>query len=336
MKKALKVILIVLLVLVVLVGAFYLLITHDFNDEVVQVSAATAADTQRNPYIVPTGETMVSAHRSGGGIAPENTLRAFENCVESNSFAIDIFEFDLHITKDGQLILLHDDTFDRTSNSAEAFGQEGVLPSEKTYEELLVLNLGENFTTDSGETPYKGLRGDEIPDDLKVIRLQDLFDYLAPYGDYNFIIEIKDGDDLGRQAADKLYSILKEYDMLSRVVVGTFHGEISQYMDDTYPDMLRSAGIKEVVDFYFSSMFGIDHEQGYYKFKALQIPDDDYVFNLGTSRLVNYAHKYNIAVQYWTINDPEDVKHLASIGADAVMSDNPDMVYEVLRGGESQ
>lgn len=335
MKEAMKVFLCVLLVLGVLIGGFLLLITHDFKDAVVEVSAS-AGDTDRNPYIVPTGETMISAHRSGGGIAPENTLRAFKNCVENDSFSVDIFEFDLHITKDGQLILLHDDTFDRTSNSEDVFGQAGVLPSEKTYEELLALNLGEHFTTDSGETPYQGLRGEDIPEDLKVVRLQDIFDYLEPYGHYSFIIEIKDGDDLGRRAADALYKILKEYDMLSRAVIGTFHGEISDYMDETYPDMLRSAGIKEVVNFYFSSLLGIEHADGYYKFAALQIPDDDYVFKLGTSRLVNYAHKYNIAVQYWTINDPEDVRRLSSIGADAIMSDNPDMAYSVLRGDEAQ
>lgn len=333
-KKGLKVFLIVLVVLILLVGGFVLLIKHDSKDAVVPVSAQMAETN--NPYIVETGKTMISAHRSGGGIAPENTLMAFKNCVENGAFTIDIFEFDLHITKDGELILLHDGTFDRTSDAVEVFGQEGVLPSDKTYEELRVLNLGENFTTDSGETPYKGLRGEDVPEDLKVVRLRDVFDYLAPYGEYSFIIEIKDEDDLGRKAADELYTILKEYNMLSRVVVGTFHGEISQYMDDTYPDMLRSAGIKEVVNFYFSSLLGIDHKPDYYKFAALQIPDDDFVFNLGTSRLVNYAHKYDIAVQYWTINDPEDVRHLSQIGADAVMSDNPDMVYDVLLGEQAQ
>lgn len=329
MKKFFTVLICIVLILALLLGGFCLLITHDFKDSLVPVTAETA-DT-RNPYIVETGKTMVSAHRSGGGIAPENTLMAFKNCVENGSFAIDIFEFDLHITKDNELILLHDDTFDRTSDSVDVFGQEGVLPSEKTYEELRVLNLGENFTTDSGETPYRGLRGDNVPEDLKVVRLQDIFDYLAPYGEYSYIIEIKDGGDLGKKAADKLYAVLSEYGLLSRVVVGTFHGEISKYMDDNYPDMLRSAGIKEVVNFYFSSLFGIDHAQGYYKFKALQIPDDDFVFNLGTTRITNYAHKYNIAVQYWTINDADDVRHLASVGADAIMSDNPDMAYEVLQ-----
>ena len=328
MKKALLGVGIAVIVVAVIVGAVLLVITHDFNDKLEAVEASA------NPYIVKTGETMVSAHRSGGGIAPENTLMAFENCVESNSFAISIFEFDLHLTKDGELILLHDETFDRTSNAVEYFGKTEIRPEDYTYDELRVLNMGEFFTTDSDETPYAGLRGDDIPDNLRVVKLRDIFDYLSDYGEYRFIIEIKNGGDLGKTAADELYSILEEYDMLDRAIIGTFHGEISEYMESTYPDMLRSAGIKEVVDFYFSSLLGINHEDGYYKFDALQIPDDDYVFNLGTTRLVNYAHKYNIAVQYWTINEPEDVKHLQSIGADAVMSDNPDMAYKVIKGEE--
>lgn len=321
MKLGLKIVLIVLAALVVVFGSILLVITHDFKDNI------NVVESSPNPYIVKTGETMVSAHRSGAEIAPENTMMAFENCVNAQEFKIDIFEFDLHITKDDQLILLHDETFDRTSNSVELFGAEGVLPSEKTYNELRNLNMGEFFTTPDGKTPYAGLRGDDIPENLKVIRLNDIFEYLAQYGEYSFIIEIKDGDNLGMKAADILYNTLKQYNLLDRAIIGTFNGEISNYMDEKYPDMLRSAGIKEVVDFYFSSLFSINHEQGYYKFDALQIPNDDFVFNLGTTRITNYAHKYNIAVQYWTINDPEDVKHLQEIGADAVMSDDPDMAY---------
>lgn len=168
---------------------------------------------------------MVSAHRSGAGIAPENTLRAFRNCVESDSFFTDVFEFDLHLTEDGELILLHDDTFDRTSNAKEAFGKAGVLPKEKTYEELYKLNMGEHFETADGKAPYAGLRGDQIPDDLHVMRLRDIFTYLAPFKNYRFIIELKDGGDRGRRAADKLYETLSEFGLLKRAVIGTFHGK---------------------------------------------------------------------------------------------------------------
>ena len=73
-------------------------------------------------YITTDGKAMVSAHRSGGDLNPEESMAAFKNCVESKDFQTDIFEFDLHITKDGVLILLHDDTLDRTSDSAEVFG----------------------------------------------------------------------------------------------------------------------------------------------------------------------------------------------------------------------
>ncbi len=335
MKKSLKVFLIVLSVFIVIILSVLLVVSHNYKDPVEKVPVEDATGN-RNPYIMPFEETMVSAHRSGGGIAPENTLMAFQNCVENGKFSIDIFEFDLHLTKDDQLVLLHDKTLDRTSNAVEVFGHEDVYPHDYTYEELMQLNMGEGFETDDGETPYKGLKGEEIPENLHIMRLQDIFDYLKPYGDHNFIIEIKDSDDIGRKATDKLYETLKENDLLQRVVVGTFHGEISQYMDDNYPDMLRSAGIKEVVDFYFSSLCGIHHAPDYYKFKALQIPANQFVIHLGTSRLCNYAHKYNIAVQYWTINDPEDVAFLASVGADAVMSDNPDMVFETLRGDETE
>ena len=73
-------------------SAFYLVISHDYDDPVEPVLPADkSGDKKRNPYIVPNGETMVSAHRSGAGIAPENTLRAFRNCVESDSFFTDVF-----------------------------------------------------------------------------------------------------------------------------------------------------------------------------------------------------------------------------------------------------
>ena len=110
-------------------------------------------------YITTDGKAMVSAHRSGGDLNPEESMAAFKNCVESKDFQTDIFEFDLHITKDGVLILLHDDTLDRTSDSAEVFGEEDVRPEDKTYEELRTLNMGAKFTAQDGSTPYKGSKG---------------------------------------------------------------------------------------------------------------------------------------------------------------------------------
>lgn len=324
LKKILIITGCVILTLALLAGIVLFIGTRDWSGAPpVDVSGCV------NPYISKTGSPMVSAHRSGGGIAPENTLMAFRNVVESD-FQVDIFEFDLALTSDGELILLHDDTLDRTSDAAELFGYEGVYPSGHTYEELRGLNMGENFTNEAGETPYRGLRGEEIPDELRVLRLEDLFDFLDQYGEYRFIMEIKDAGELGKQAADKIYRILTERDMLSRAIIGTFHGEITDYMTETYPDMLRSAGVMEVVGFYLDSLLNIDRPADYYPFVALQIPDEDYVIKLGTTRMVNYAHEHDIAVQYWTINDEALARDLAAKGADAIMSDYPDRIYGIL------
>ena len=326
MKKFLRVIGIVVLILVVLAGALLFIVTRDYSGaEPVSVADCT------NPHISQTGHPMISAHRSGAGIAPENTMMAFKNIIQTDGFAIDIFEFDLHLTKDGVLVLLHDDTLDRTSDAVELFGRKNILASELTYEELSRLNMGEHFVTDSGETPYRGLRGEEVPEDLRIVRLEDVLDYLENYGQFNFVIEIKNAEDAGRQATDKLYAVLAQRGMLDRVIVGTFHGEISKYMEQTYPDLLRSASMKEVVLIYIESLLNLSRSNDHYKYVALQIPDDDYVVKLGTTRLINYAHRHNIAVQFWTINDADTVADLAAKGADAIMSDYPDMVYRVVQ-----
>lgn len=285
-----------------------------------------------NPYIT-TDKALVSAHRSGKDIAPENTMLAFETCIESENFDVDIFEFDLHITKDGKLILLHDNTLDRTTDSEKIFGKEGVIPSEKTYEELRKLNFGADFCNQKGEYPYRNLEQDEIPDNLRAVLLEDVLDYLESNGGFDYIIEIKDSGDLGEKAADELYRILKEKELLDNVVVGTFNNNVTKYMDEKYPDMMRSASITEAIVFYFATTLDLDLEKGFFKYKALQIPANGYyVFALASDRIINYAHKNDIAVQYWTVNDPEDVKKLNELGADCIMSDDPDMAYDVING----
>ncbi len=290
---------------------------------------AAAADIT-NPYITAE-KSLVSAHRSGGGIAPENTMMAFKNCIENEDFNVDVFEFDLHITKDGQLILLHDETLDRTTDSIEHFGVEGVMPSEKTYEELCELNFGEGFEDEDGKTPYRGLRGSDVPDDLRPALLTEVLDYLESNGHFSYIIEIKDAGQNGFDAADDLYKILSERNLVDKVIFGTFNGEVTDYVDEHFPDMLRSSGIKETIIFYFACSFGIDLNDSFYKFEALQIPSNQFkIFRLGTERIVNYAHRHNIAVQYWTINDEAEIKRLNALGADCIMSDVPDVAYNVI------
>ncbi len=323
MKKILLTALIVIIVVALLAGFLFWRMTRNTNDEPISTDGCT------NPLITPLGETMLSGHRAGGGIAPENTMAALQNCVENGEYELDIFEFDLRMTADGELVLLHDSTLDRTSDAVEHFGHENVYPGDYTLAQLKELNMGEGFISDEGENPYTGLRGDAVPAELRIITLEETLDYLESQGNYRYIIEIKDSGETGYEAVDKLYATLCSYGALERTVVGTFNNEVTEYMDSAYPDLPRSAGFNEAIVFYLHSFLGLKSEG--FPYVALQIPTTDYVVNLGTSRLVNYAHEHNIAVQYWTINDAEEMAYLQSIGADALMTDLPDLGAKILR-----
>ena len=299
---------------------------------------------ETNPYIT-NDVAMVSAHRAGSILAPENTMNAFELGIEeaaSGGYTVDIWEFDLHITKDEQLILLHDHTLDRTSNSAEVFGEKDARPEDYTLEELKQLNMGYNFERD-GEYPFRGLgAADVTAQGLRVCTLDDVLKYMeseeaiaaapAEYGKFRYIIEVKNSGKLGERAADILYATLRERGLLGDVVFGTFNQNVTDYVDENYPDMLRSSSICEVLDFWFAYLTGADLSKRGVGYCALQIPYSKSVSFLGTEGLIEYAHKYNIAVQFWTINESDDVEHLQSVGADCIMSDDPDMCYDVLKG----
>ena len=297
-----------------------------------------------NPYITD-DVAMVSAHRAGSIVAPENTLNAFKLGIEeatTGGYTVDIWEFDLHITKDGELILLHDHTLDRTSNSRQVFGVKDARPEDYTLEQLRELNMGYNFELD-GEYPFRDLAAADITaQDLRVCTLEEVLDYMssdeataaapAEFGKFRYIIEIKNSGKLGEKAADILYDTLVEYGILEDVVFGTFNQNVTDYVDENYPDMLRSSSICEVLDFWFAYLTGADLSKRGVGYCALQIPYSKTISFLGTKGLIEYAHKYNIAVQFWTINESDDVEYLQSVGADCIMSDSPDMCYDVLKG----
>ena len=325
--RALKIFLRILLVLVIVVVllnlSLVLLYQHRSSPDDVMYYETT------NPFI--TGDTQISAHRAGGGIMPEETMMALKNCTQDVDFSIDVFEFDLHMTKDDVLVLLHDDELDRTSDSELVFGREHVRPEEMTYAELRQLNMGAKFVSDAGESPYTELHGDAVPDDLRIVSLAEALDYLESVRQYRYIIEIKNGGELGCRGVDKLYSELKVRDMIDRVVFGTFNGEVSEYKDKTYPDLMRGAYAGEVVNFLLAAVL---NKQDYEPpCQVLQLPFNDRKeskhINFGTALFINYAHAHNMAVQYWTVNDEKDMAYLLSIGADCIMSDYPDRLYKV-------
>lgn len=290
-----------------------------------------------NPYIAEYLSPDIAAHRSGAGLAPQNTLMAFENILEqSDVLGVDTLEFDVQITKDGELVLLHDLTYDGTTNAEEAFGRKFVTVSSVTLEEAQVLNLGENFKL-NGEYPFRGLRGENIPYNLKVVTCDEIIDFVEANSNgkkYNYVIEIKSIGINSYKATDKLYSIISERNLQDRVMWSTFAPDTSSYMKNKYPEISRTADAVEAIQFYFYFRMGWNLQDVSPSYTALQIPYGssalDNIINLGTREMLNYAHKNNIAVQYWTINTEEEVKLLAENGADCIMTDYPQMAYETV------
>ena len=288
-----------------------------------------------NKYIAfdDEGGLLLSAHRAGGTLKPEETMSAFKQCLESataEGYVVDILEFDLHLTKDGKLVLLHDHEVDRTSD-----GTGKVC--DHTLAELKQLNFGYNFRNADGEYPYRE-QGADLSD-VRIATLEEVLDYVENVArndkSMKYVIEIKDGDEVGKRAMDILYDAMKEYDIVNRTVFGTFKGEISKYVDECNANgkfdqkVVRSAGISEVLDFYFAFLYGNTNAK--FNFKVLQIPMGfNGFFDLSTKAFIDFAHHLGIAVQYWTINDPADVVKLQKNGADCIMTDDPKMAYNAL------
>ena len=321
--KILRIILICTVLIALAVFGLYKLVTYQWQDE-----PETYPST--NQYITELGESMVSAHRAGRRLFPQGTMMAFEGCVNSETFNTDIFEFDVRLTADEKLIILHDDTLDEVTNASEYFGKTENYPEDYTYEEIYNLNFGEYFKNENGETPYKGLRGEDIPYNLRVLTVSEALSYVESNGRYFYNIEIKNSGEAGFKAADIIYGILSDMNLIDRAIIASFNKDVILYLEENYPDLIRSAYNMEVVGLFLDSLLDIDRPEGYYKFNLLQVPPDKYIVNLGTSKFVNYAHKNNIAVHYWTINDTEKMLFLQSIGTDGIITDIPDVAFEVL------
>lgn len=276
-------------------------------------------------------KAQIGAHRAGAGIAPENTPMAFDICLNSKDFSVRELEFDLHMTGDDKLIILHDPTLDRTTDAAEMYGRGNIFPKNLTYDEISKLNPGENFVTDSGETPYKGLRGDDIPEGLKIPLLEEIIDKIEAKGTYLYSIDIKDSGETGKKAAEALIKLTREKGISDRVIIATFNNDITRYLTKNHPEAQRSIGVFEGVLFYFACAFNIKLKKEKLPFRAVQLPANQFkIIRLGTERFIRYCHNLGIAVQYWTIDDIDEIKRLSDIGADCIITNVPDKMYSLL------
>lgn len=300
-------------------------------------------NVENNPFIVEKGQLpMIAAHRGGGLCNPENTMLAFREAVKA--YNVEIIESDLYLTKDGYLVYNHDDYIDETCNVNGDISLDEVKElckdeanrhyiKDMTLEELRKYNFGYYFKDKSGERIYKG-ETDLASKGLQIATIDQLFEeFYQTNPELLFIVEIKDSGERGFEACRILYETLQKYPAyMDRIVIGTFHDEIEAEMKSKYPNIMRGAPMGTAAKFIVTQMFKVNiFDNG--DFACLQIPTDYDVgitLKLDKETYVRRAHRRNIAVQYWTINDEETMRELIELGCDCIMTDDPLLLKSVL------
>ena len=289
---------------------------------------------EKNPFVKEEGALpMIAAHRGGGISNPENTLMAFRAAV--NDFGIQICETDLWMTKDGHLVYSHDGDINRMACEE---GAEKVTIAEHTLSELREYNMGRNFQDpETGAYLYRDATEEEqLEKGLKIMEFHELLDeFYETKKDLLFIVEIKNGGGQGFEAANIIDRTLTEKypDYKGNLVVGTFHPEIEQDLRVNHPTLLRGASTAGAAQFVITQMLGVNLFAGV-DFNCLQVPMSYTIkgikLDLTPKTYINRAHRRNIAVQFWTINDADDMRFLIERDVDAIMTDDPLLLKQVL------
>ncbi len=242
-----------------------------------------------------TEKTLVWAHRGASGYRPENTLEAFALAAELGADGV---ELDVHFTKDGQVVVIHDEKIDRTSN-----GQGEV--KDYTLDELNLFDFGFKF--------YGERRGVKIP------TLDEVYALLAPTG-LTVNVEIKATDADLPAACDR---IAKKYNMENKVIYSSF-------------DHLQLVRMKQAnSDAVTAPLYGFNLVNPWNYAKDMGAGAVHPRLSL-LDKLDNYVdrcHNAGLRVHPWTANTKEDIAYLVSLGCDAVITNYPDVAI-ALRDGK--
>ena len=270
--------------------------------------AVTARPAPQHPYFAGENPRVhVIAHRGGAALRPENTLAAFTHAVAAGA---DVLEMDVQPTADGAIVCIHDATVDRTTEG------RGRVDSF-TLEELRKLDAGHHWSGDGGRSfPFRG----------KGIRIPALEEIFSRFPRTRMIVEMKHG---GAALARPLCVLIRRSGMTERVLVASMNADAVEAFRSACPEVLTAMTAAEARVFHFAHLAGLESLYSP-PVQALLIPDRLRGETIATAALVEAAHRRNLRVAVWTINDEERLRQLAQIGVAGIMTDRPDRLLEVL------
>ena len=251
----------------------------------------------------------VVAHRGGADLAPENTLAAFETGLLHDP---DMVEFDIHLSKDGVLMVTHDPTLERVT------GQKGVVSdfdatTLATFDAAATYKQGHSF----------GFQ--KIPTLKEVVSLVEHKSSRPIY----YQLEIKVKEDGSRYAGieQALVTFLQKHDLIERTIVISFDFPSLATIGKLEPTLKQGALISKA----YMMSIGAGGPQAV----AADIASlgTDYVginYNYLTQVLFDEFRKKNLGIGVWTVNDKTTMKKFAQMGVDFITTNRPDLLRETL------
>lgn len=277
-----------------------------FREQPVSARAAKIDILSSAPHRPSRDRPLVYAHRGGAALRPENTIEAFDHGL---SVGADGLELDVYLSRDGAVVVHHDETLERTTDA------RGPIAAF-TADELARVDAGYWFRGANGDFPFRG-RGLAIPT---------LRDVLQRYRDARLIIELKMNDpELAARTIDEI----RAADAVSRVALGAFGWGVLRAARTIEPRIPTGAAREETRWALYRSWVG--WPLGRTAYREFQVPERSDKTVIVTPRFVTHAHRAGLAVKIWTVNDPLDMRRLLGWGADALISDRPDLAVEVVR-----
>lgn len=254
-----------------------------------------------HPYMA--GAPLLVAHRGGSALAPENTMAAFESAVDQ--WGADMLEMDVHQSADGRIVVIHDATVDRTTDGSGAV-------AALRWDELRELDAGYRFRDLSGEASFRG----------GGVRLPLFEDVLERFPRTRINVEAKAAD-----VTAGLIEVIRRCGATHRVLVAATEEEsrgIHHGYEGPSSASRRQLRLAHTLLRLGLGRFHVPDTD------ALQLPDTWEGRRIVTPELVAWAHRLNLPLHVWTIDEEDDMRRLLAWGVDGIQTDRPDRLARVL------
>jgi glycerophosphoryl diester phosphodiesterase len=261
------------------------------------------------------------AHQGGAWESPSSTLFAIERALEAGATGI---ELDVHATSDGELVVSHDATVDRTTDGS------GTIASH-TLDELQNLDNAYWFIPGADVTP--GRPADAYPYRGRAPRdpafgIATLREVLERFPGVVLNLDIKQTAPIVAPYEATLAALLAEYGRRDDVIVASFLDPATDAFRAVAPDVPTSAGTFATAEFWRSVQQGTEPPD--LPAVAFQVPESQGDLVVVDEAFVTAAHAGGYAVHVWTINDPDAMERLLDLGVDGLISDLPTTLAGVL------